>query len=72
MSYIVGVVGLQGQIGALSLVFAPALGALVVPLAGMLSDGYQRVIVYRSFAIFQLLVAFPVWWVLSQGNVTPA
>jgi len=70
VSYIVGVVGLQGQIGALALVFAPALGALVVPLAGMLSDRYGRVIVYRSFAIFQLLVAFPVWWVLSRGNVT--
>src|SRR6516164_468358 len=70
VSYIVGVVGLQGQIGALALVFAPAVGALVVPLAGMLSDRYGRVIVYRSFALFQLLVAFPVWWVLSHGNVT--
>jgi MHS family metabolite:H+ symporter-like MFS transporter len=69
VSYIVGVVGLKGEIGALSLVFAPLVGALVVPLAGMLSDRYGRVIVYRAFAIFQLLIAFPVWWVLSGGNV---
>src|ERR1700730_2782742 len=70
VSYIVGVVGLKGQIGALSLVFAPAVGALVVPLAGILSDRYGRVMVYRSFAIFQLLIAFPVWWVLSRGDAT--
>jgi MFS transporter, MHS family, metabolite:H+ symporter len=42
----------------------------VVPLAGMLSDRCGRVIVYRSFAIFQLLIAFPVWWVFSRGDVT--
>jgi MHS family metabolite:H+ symporter-like MFS transporter len=69
VSYIVGVVGLKGEIGALSLVFAPLVGALVVPLAGILSDRYGRVIVYRAFAIFQLLIAFPVWWVLSGGDV---
>jgi MFS transporter, MHS family, metabolite:H+ symporter len=69
VSYIVGVVGLKGEIGALSLVFAPAVGALVVPLAGILSDRYGRVIVYRSFAILQLLIAFPVWRVLSGGDV---
>jgi MHS family metabolite:H+ symporter-like MFS transporter len=69
VSYMVSVMGLTGQIGALSLVFAPFVGALVVPLAGMLSDRYGRVIVYRAFAIFQLLIAFPVWWVLSRGDV---
>jgi hypothetical protein len=40
-----------------------------VPLSGILTDRYGRVIVYRGFAIFQLLIAFPVWWVLSLGNV---
>jgi MHS family metabolite:H+ symporter-like MFS transporter len=69
VSYIVGVVGLEGPIGALSLVFAAALGALVVPVAGRLSDRYGRVVVYRWFAIFQLLIAFPVWWVLSLGSI---
>ena len=69
VSYIVGAVGLKGPVGALCLVFAALLGAIVVPVAGMLTDRYGRVIVYRSFAIFQLLVAFPVWWILSQGEI---
>ncbi len=69
ISYVVGVVGVPGSVGSLCLIFAPLLGALVVPLSGILTDRYGRVIVYREFAIFQLLIAFPVWWVLSLGNV---
>jgi len=70
VSYIVNVVGLKGSSGTLSLVCAACVGAVVVPLAGILSDRYGRVIAYRSFAIFQLLIAFPVWWVLSRGDET--
>jgi MFS transporter, MHS family, metabolite:H+ symporter len=44
-------------------------GATIVPLSGVLTDRYGRVAVYRGFSIFQLLIAFPVWWVLSLGNV---
>ncbi len=55
--------------GALRLVSAVALGACVVPLAGVLSDRCGRVAVYRPFAAFQLLVAFAAWWVLSQGDI---
>jgi len=40
-----------------------------VPIAGKLSDRFGRVVVYRAFAFLQLALAFPVWWVLSQGNV---
>lgn len=69
VSYLVGVVGLKSSMGALSLLCAASLGALVVPVAGMLSDRFGRVVVYRGFALFQLLIAFPVWWVLSQGEV---
>src|SRR3954471_21900770 len=69
VSYIVGTVGLKGPIGALCLVFAATLGALTVPLAGILTDRYGRVIVYRCFALFQLLIAFPTWWILSQGEI---
>ena len=62
-------VGIKGPIGALSLVFAATLGAVMVPIAGRLSDRYGRVRVYRAFAYFQLLSAFPIWWALSQGSV---
>lgn len=68
VSYIVGVVGLQGPVGVLTLVCAATLGALTVPIAGKLSDRFGRVVVYRAFAILQLALAFPVWWVLSLGN----
>ncbi|HKS15214.1 MAG TPA: MFS transporter, partial [Pseudomonas sp.] len=69
VSYIVGVVGLQGPVGVLTLICAALLGAMTVPLAGKLSDRFGRVVVYRSFALLQLALAFPVWWVLSLGNV---
>lgn len=62
-------VGIKGPIGALSLVFAAALGAIVVPIAGTLSDRFGRVRVYRAFAVFQLVAAFPIWWALSQGDI---
>lgn len=61
-------VGIKGPIGALSLVFAATLGAVMVPIAGWLSDRFGRVRTYRGFAIFQLVSAFPIWWALSQGS----
>ena len=70
VSYLVGVVGLSGRIGTLSLLFAAIVGAVVVPLTGLLSDRIGRVVVYRAFTLFQLLIAFPTWWVLSQGDAT--
>jgi MHS family metabolite:H+ symporter-like MFS transporter len=69
VSYIVGVVGLKGPVGVLTLICAACIGAITVPIAGKLSDRFGRVKVYRSFALLQLALAFPVWWVLSQGNV---
>jgi MHS family metabolite:H+ symporter-like MFS transporter len=36
----------------------------------MLSDRFGRVRVYRACALYQLLTAFPVWWIFSQGNAT--
>lgn len=69
VSYIVGVVGLQGPVGVLTLICAACLGAMTVPIAGKLSDRFGRVVVYRAFAVLQLVLAFPVWWVLSLGHV---
>jgi MHS family metabolite:H+ symporter-like MFS transporter len=61
-------VGVKGPIGALSPVFAATLGAIMVPIAGALTDRFGRLRVYRGFAVFQLLAAFPIWWALSQGS----
>lgn len=69
VSFIVGVIGLEGPVGVITLICAAIVGACTVPIAGKLSDAFGRVVVYRGFAILQLLLAFPVWWILSQGNV---
>ncbi|WP_293039924.1 MFS transporter [Paraburkholderia sp.] len=68
ISYIATATGLHGQIGAVALLLAGLSGAIVIPLAGMLSDRFGRVPVYRAFALYQLVLAFPTWWVLSLGN----
>ncbi|ACO80776.1 Major facilitator superfamily transporter [Azotobacter vinelandii CA] len=69
VSFIVGVIGLEGPVGVITLICAAAVGACTVPIAGKLSDRFGRVAVYRAFAFLQLALAFPVWWVLSQGEV---
>ena len=69
VSYVVSVVGLKGPVGALCLVFAASLGAITTPLSGALTDRFGRVKVYRFCATLQLLIAFPVWWVFSQGEI---
>ncbi|TCW76360.1 MFS transporter [Burkholderia sp. SRS-46] len=68
ISYLAGVIGMKGPIGALALVCAAAVGAVTVPFAGRLSDRFGRVRVYRTFAWLQLALAFPAWWIFSQGN----
>lgn len=73
VSYVVTValatVEQPGPIGAIALVFAAVVGAITVPIAGLLSDRFGRVKTYRGFAIFQLIMAFPTWWILSTGNI---
>jgi MFS transporter, MHS family, metabolite:H+ symporter len=68
ISYMVTATGLKGQIGPVALLLAGASGAIVIPLTGILSDRFGRIPVYRTFAVYQLLLAYPTWWVLSQGN----
>lgn len=68
VSYIAGVIGMRGSIGAFGLLCAALVGAAVVPTAGWLTDRLGRVPVYRAFALLQLVLAFPVWWIFSQGS----
>ena len=68
ISYIATATGLKGQIGPIALLLAGASGAIIIPLAGMASDRFGRIPVYRAFAVYQLLLAYPTWWVLSLGN----
>ena len=70
ISYIATATGLKGQIGPIALLLAGASGAIIIPLAGMASDRFGRIPVYRAFAFYQLLLAYPTWWVLSLGNAT--
>jgi MHS family metabolite:H+ symporter-like MFS transporter len=70
ISYMVAVTGLKNHAGTFALLLAALTGAAIIPITGLLSDRYGRVVVYRSYAIFQLIVAFPAWWMLSRGNQT--
>lgn len=70
LSYVVGIVGLKSSFGPLCLIIAAMVGAVTVVAAGLLTDRFGRVIVYRISAIIQLILAFPVWWVFSTGNET--
>jgi MHS family metabolite:H+ symporter-like MFS transporter len=70
ISYMVAVTGLNGQAGSVALLLAGLTGAAIVVLAGVLSDGKGRVPVYRGFALYQLALAFPMWWMLSWGDQT--
>ncbi|MDR3413809.1 MAG: MFS transporter [Formivibrio sp.] len=69
ISYLVGVVGLAKTAGTICLLAAVVVGTITIPVAGLLSDKFGRVKVYRGFALFQLLATFPVWWIFSQGNL---
>jgi MHS family metabolite:H+ symporter-like MFS transporter len=68
ISYLVKVVGLKSSLGTMCLLLAAMVGALVVPVAGWLTDRLGRIRTYRFFAVLQLLLTFPVWWVLSLGE----
>lgn len=68
---IVGVVGLDKSVGTLCLMSAVVVGAIMVPIAGWLTDRFGRVLVYRSLAIFQLLITFPVWVASSATVAVP-
>ena len=73
ISYVVTIaladVANPGPIGAIALICAATVGAVTVPVAGRLTDRFGRLPVYRGFAIAQLVLIFPTWWILSTGNI---
>lgn len=60
--------GVRSSIGPLAVAFGAALGLVVVPIAGRISDRYGRLPVYRAGALFQLVFAPFAWWLLSLGS----
>ncbi|MBB2206583.1 MFS transporter [Gluconacetobacter takamatsuzukensis] len=68
ISYLVHTVGMSGRWGTMALIGAACVGAGTIPVAGLLSDRFGRVRVYRAFAILQVVSALPIWFVFSRGN----
>ncbi|MFQ4149632.1 MFS transporter [Arthrobacter sp. LAPM80] len=57
-------------VGPAGLLIAAGFSAVMVVTFGALSDRVGRVKVYRYGALFQLLFAFPAFYLVSLGNVT--
>lgn len=72
VSYLVNTMGLPGLWGTSSLITAAIIGGFTVPAAGLLSDRFGRIRVYRTFAILQAVTALPVWYAFSTGRPFPA
>lgn len=57
-------------IGPIGLLIAAGFSAVMVITFGALSDRVGRIKVYRYGALFQLVFAFPAFYLISLGNVT--
>lgn len=68
LSFIVNKVNTPEDIGTLAMVTAAFVGAVIVPLAGILTDKFGRVRVYRTFSILQILSALPAWYLFTLNN----
>lgn len=68
ITFVTTYVGLSDSLGPFAVAAASVVGAIVLPIAGALSDRFGRVAVYRAGAAFQLLFALPAWYLLSLGQ----
>ncbi|WP_367160765.1 MFS transporter [Kozakia baliensis] len=68
LSFVVHTMGMRPLVGTVALISAAIIGAFTVPIAGLLSDRFGRVKIYRAFAIVTAVTAFPVWYAFSTGN----
>ena len=68
LSYIAGK-GVAKTVALIAVLVGCAVGAVVIPLLGALSDRSGRRPVYIGVSAFCALVAFPFFWMLDTGNV---
>lgn len=68
LSFIVHTMGLRPLVGTVALICAAIVGTFTVPFAGRMTDRFGRKAVYRAYAIFTAVSAFPVWYSFTTGN----
>lgn len=68
VTFVTVVAGSKPWEGPLAIAIGATLGIFVIPLAGILSDRFGRMKVYRIGAIIQLVLAIPAWALLSTGE----
>ncbi|MGA1837309.1 MFS transporter [Herbiconiux sp. 11R-BC] len=68
VSFVTTIVGTQPWAGPLAIAIGAGLGIFVIPFAGLLSDRFGRMKVYRAGSIIQLVLALPAWYLFSLGN----
>jgi len=69
LSYMINTVGLTRTEGLTAVTIASLCGAIGVPLFGMLSDRIGHAKVYIGGAVFMLILAFPLFWMLDSKSL---
>ncbi|QNT78478.1 MFS transporter [Entomobacter blattae] len=68
LSFMINTVGMGTYFGPLALMIAAFVGAIIVPIAGLMSDKWGRVFTYRFFSLVLFFSAIPVWYSFTLGN----
>lgn len=68
LSFMVNTIGMSQKFAPFALMIAAFVGAIVVPIAGMMSDKFGRVFTYRFFSLVLFFSAIPVWYCFTIGD----
>ena len=68
VSYIVNDLGLPRSTALIGIVLASAIGIVLIPIYGRLSDRVGRKPVYNTGVILTAALAFPVFWLIQTGE----